>query len=136
MLIVAALCERDRSGEPREIELNQLSATVALIGVEWLQYATTGEPPPPCSNRDVNWCPHGVFPALGDDEWIALAVDGDETFAALCSIMGDARLAADPRFSTHSDRKRHEELRQLVDLSDAEIKELRAAGIVTNEPEH
>jgi crotonobetainyl-CoA:carnitine CoA-transferase CaiB-like acyl-CoA transferase len=109
MTAVAALARRDRTGEGEELEVNQLNGTISLLGVEWLQYATTGEAPPMRANRDPNWCPHGVYPATGDDEWVAVACRGDSEWAALCGAMGLTEARTDLRFSTHALRKRHED---------------------------
>ena len=109
LLVLSALRERDRTGEPAEVELNQLSATVALAGVEWLQYVSTGVDPGPRANRDPNWCPHGVYPAAGDDEWVAIAVDGSDRFADLLDVIGRADLADDARFSSHAARHANED---------------------------
>ena len=67
-----------------------------------MQFKATGVQPPRRANRDPNLCPHGVFPTQpsehSDDEWLALAVAGDEEWMALCELLGDPALAADPRF--------------------------------------
>ncbi len=107
--MLAALRERDRTGAGQELDLSQLSATVSLIGAEWMRFARSGELPPAPMNRDPNYCPHGVYPTLGDDEWCAIAVDGDEQWAALCGAIGDQGTADDPRFTSHAGRKANED---------------------------
>lgn len=109
LLVLGALRERDRTGEGARIELNQLAATVSLIGVEWLQYKSTGTPPPMRGNRDPNWCPHGLYPAAGEDEWLALAVETEAEFAALCDVIGRPEVAGDSRFAGHVLRKENED---------------------------
>ena len=109
MTVLAALRRRARRGGGEELEVNQLTGAIALLGVEWLQYVSTGTPPPMRANRDPNWCPHGVYPCAGDDEWIAIAVAGDAGFADLCRTMGQPTLAGDSRFVTHDARKSNED---------------------------
>ena len=41
--ILAALRAREETGEGREIELSQLSATVALLGAQWMRFDQLGE---------------------------------------------------------------------------------------------
>lgn len=145
--ILAALRQRDRDGTGQEIHLTQLTGMVSLLGAEWMQYKATGEQPPRRANRDPNLCPHGVYPAVGsthsEDEWVALAVDGDEEWAALCSLLGRSDLVLDDRFVTHSDRKRNEDALDAIiaawtashdkwDLAD----QLQAAGIAAAPVEH
>jgi crotonobetainyl-CoA:carnitine CoA-transferase CaiB-like acyl-CoA transferase len=133
---LAALRERDASGRGQEIWLDQLSATTALVGVEWMQFHATGVEPAPRANRDPNYAPHGVYPARGDDQWCALAVFGDAEWPAFCAAIGRSDLAADPRFATHALRKANEDaldalvsawtrLRDKWEIADA----LQAAGI-------
>ena len=53
--------------------------------------------------------PCGVFPAVGEDAWIAIAVPDDAAFAALATELGLPGLADDPRFATVVARKRNED---------------------------
>ncbi len=107
--VLAALRERDRSGAGRELELSQLGATISLLGVEYLQYRASGRQPAPRANRDPNYCPHGIYPALGEEEWCALAIEGDAEFARFAAALGKPELAVDPRFATHAARKQSED---------------------------
>ena len=107
--ILAALLERDRTGEGQELNLSQLSSTISLVGAEWMQYASNGRPPPRRANRDPNHCPHGVYPAHGDDQWCAIAVRDDDEWAALCGTMGRPELAGEARFADMEARKAHED---------------------------
>ena len=112
--ILAALRERDEHGYGQEIHLTQLSSMVSLLGAEWMAYKATGVQPERRANRDPNYCPHGVFASTGstdsDDEWIALAIDGDGQWAAFCALMGRPDLAVDVRFANHADRKANEDV--------------------------
>jgi crotonobetainyl-CoA:carnitine CoA-transferase CaiB-like acyl-CoA transferase len=53
--------------------------------------------------------PHGVYPAAGEDRWLAVAVEDDAAWAALCGVMKRPDLAADPRFADGASRIRHRE---------------------------
>lgn len=107
--VTAALRRRESTGEGCTIQLDQLQATFSLIGPMWLAYTGTGKPPAPRANRDPNWCPHGVYPTAGDDEWIALAADSDDQWGGLCALIGRQELATDDRFRTHGARREHED---------------------------
>ena len=107
--VLAALLERDRTGEGRELSLSQLSSTVPLVGLEWMRFRASGRAPERRRNRDPNHCPHGVYPARGDDQWCAIAVRDDPEWAALCEAMGRRGLALDPRFATLASRKSNED---------------------------
>ncbi len=113
--VLAALAERERTGEGREIQMAQLSATVSLLGAEWMRFGREGEQPPRPGNRDPNMSPHGVFPTTGEDQWIALAVASDEQWRAFAAAMERPDLASDPRFATLVERREHEdELEALI----------------------
>lgn len=116
---LAALRQRDRTGRGQEVHLAQLSGLVGLIGIEWMWYADTGRQPPRPDNRDLNHCPHGVYRARASDdsadEWVTIAVRGDDQWQALCRAMARPDLADDRRFETHQQRKKNE------DALDAEI---------------
>ncbi len=117
--ILAALRHRDRTGDGQELQLAQLSGMVSLLGVEWMAYAASGRQPARRANRDPNHCPHGVYRTAGsphsEDEWVSIAVAGDGQWRALCELMDRPDLAADPRFTSHADRKDNE------DALDAEL---------------
>ena len=104
--VLAALREAERSGEGREMLLSQLSATVSLLGAEWMRFSHTGEQPPLPGNRDPNFCPHGVFRTSGDDTWIAIAVASDEEWAALAELIGGEMLVD---FATEAGRRAAED---------------------------
>lgn len=107
--VMAALRERARSGRGQHLDLSQLSATVSLLGVEWMLYRETGEQPPRSANRSPNHCPHGVYPALGRDEWCAIAVEDDAQWGRLCQAIGRPELVRDPRFASLAARKANED---------------------------
>jgi crotonobetainyl-CoA:carnitine CoA-transferase CaiB-like acyl-CoA transferase len=132
--VLAALRHRAATGHGREIDLSQLSATVSFIGVDWMAFRHSGLEPPPRANRDPNYCPHGVFPTRGDDEWVAIACQDDASWHALCTVMGAPDIAR--RWSTLADRKAAEDEvdavvaewtlgRERFELADA----LQAAGV-------
>ena len=146
--LLAALRQRERTGSGQELHLTQLSAVLALLGCEWMQYKATGEQPPRNANRNPNYAPHGVYPARGEtdpelDAWIALAVQGDAQWAELCRLMRQEALIHDPAFATHAARKANEDdLDAVVRAWTAEQDKwqaadaLQAAGIAAAPVEH
>ncbi len=110
--LLAALRQRDRTGDGQEIHLTQLSGMISLLGAEWLAYKASGELPARRANRDPNYCPHGIYPARpsehSDDEWVAIAVTNDEEWQTFANRCGQS-LADDHRFATHRLRKENED---------------------------
>lgn len=106
--VIAALARRERVGGPQRIDVAMLEAMGAVVGDAIAEYDASGRLPVPMGNRDRQRSPHNVYPCLGDDEWVAIAVQDQAEWQALCREMGDSRLADDPRFANAETRKRNE----------------------------
>jgi crotonobetainyl-CoA:carnitine CoA-transferase CaiB-like acyl-CoA transferase len=106
--VMAAVHERDRTGKGQEVQLNQLSATVGLLGAEWMRFAAEGSLPRN-ANRSANHCPHGVYRCRGEDEWVAIAVGTDDEWQRFCAVAGRPDLAARADFATLDGRKERED---------------------------
>lgn len=104
--LLAALREREQTGRGQELVLNQLAGTVSLLGAEWMRWGVDGDVGRN-ANRNVNYGPHGVYRTQGDDEWCAIAVQGEAQWRAFCECIGLQHLHADPRFAEHTSRLEH-----------------------------
>jgi crotonobetainyl-CoA:carnitine CoA-transferase CaiB-like acyl-CoA transferase len=51
----------------------------------------------------------GVYPAAGDERWVAVTIADEDMWRALCSVDGLQALAADARFSTAASRAEHQD---------------------------
>jgi crotonobetainyl-CoA:carnitine CoA-transferase CaiB-like acyl-CoA transferase len=103
--ILAALDHRRRTGEGQHIDLAQGEASIHFLAPAILDYTVNGRIEAAAGNTDRDAAPHGVYPAAGDDRWIALAVHDDAQFAALANALGEPALATDPRFATAAARR-------------------------------
>ena len=96
--VLAALEQRRRSGAGRFIDLAQTEVAAFLVGEAYLADACTGRAPLR-GNGSESAVPHGVYPAAGDDQWIAVAVPSDAAWQRLVRALGwsdDATLAQLP----------------------------------------
>lgn len=107
--ILAALDHRRRTGEGQHIDLSQAEAALHFLGPAILDRSVNGRVQTPDGNRDANHAPHGVYPASGDDRWVAIAVTDDAAFQALAAALGRADLATDPRLATAAGRLGHQD---------------------------
>jgi crotonobetainyl-CoA:carnitine CoA-transferase CaiB-like acyl-CoA transferase len=107
--LLAGLRHRNRTGQGQEIEAVQLSSTLSLLGVEWMQYRATGRQPPRGANRSPNHAPHGIYPTAGEDEWMAIAVENDDDWQVLSQLITGSALGVDERFLSHERRKENED---------------------------
>lgn len=88
LFVLAALYERERTGRGQIIDESQTEASAAMAGIAFAEYGLSGEVPAPRGNSDPYAAPHGVYPAGGDDAWVALAVWTDPEWQALCDALG------------------------------------------------
>ncbi len=102
--IMAALEYRRRTGEGQwiDISLNETGAAFCLESM--LEYQVSGTIRPPMTNRDPRFAPQGAYPAAGIDKWVAISVQDDDDWLALCDVMGRSDLAEDPELAELSGR--------------------------------
>jgi crotonobetainyl-CoA:carnitine CoA-transferase CaiB-like acyl-CoA transferase len=134
--LLAALHHRDRTGEGQYLDLSMAELVTSMIPEAMMDYFMNGRDRGPSGNRDDAMAPHGVFPAAGDDQWLAIAVVNDAEFASLCDVLGVRSMADDAKYSTVAARLEN------VEMLDAEVaartrdfdrdelvRQLRARGI-------
>ncbi len=86
--VLAALAHRARTGEGQHIDMAQTEAAAYLAGELYLDAALLGDERPVCGNESRTCTPHGVYPAAGDDRWIAVAVHNDDAWRGLLAATG------------------------------------------------
>ncbi|HSP99034.1 MAG TPA: CoA transferase [Candidatus Dormibacteraeota bacterium] len=99
--VLAALEHRRRSGEGQYIDMAQTEAAAFLIGEQYLLSTCTGAPPRQLGNAADDAVPHGVYPAAGNDQWVAVAVASDAAWQRLARCCG---WADDPALATLAGR--------------------------------
>jgi benzylsuccinate CoA-transferase BbsF subunit len=93
--ILAALVHRRRTGEGTWVDMACTEAGAALLGPVVLDATVNGRnlrrPGMPNSNRSSSplMAPHGIFPAAGEDNWVAIACRDDEDWARLARVVGE-----------------------------------------------
>ncbi len=100
--ILAALAERERSGQGQYIDLALLDVQIACLGNQALNYLTTGVPPRRLGNAHPNIVPYQDFPTADGD--FILTVGNDGQFRKFCEVAGHPEWATDPRFASNSAR--------------------------------
>lgn len=86
--ILAALRHKRRTGQGQYIDIAQTEPTLSLLGPWIMNYAVNGELDNRRGNTHPEMAPHGVYPCLGDDRWIAIAAATDKQWAALRQALG------------------------------------------------
>ncbi|MGH7804616.1 MAG: CaiB/BaiF CoA transferase family protein, partial [Candidatus Binatia bacterium] len=131
--VLAALDHRRRTGRGQKIEMSQAESAAFLVGEFYLEEALLGRPIGPRAN-DVDYAaPHGVYPAAGEDRWLAIAVIGDDTFARFAETLGwsDAKRFATLESRLEARRELDERIAEWTRSRDAEAAAatLQKAGI-------
>ncbi|VIO67562.1 CaiB/BaiF CoA transferase family protein [Bradyrhizobium ivorense] len=104
--ILAALLQRDRTGEGSHIDVSMLEALA-----EWMNYpmyyAYGDAPPPPRTGAShATIYPYGPFSTK--DGAVILGIQNEREWALFCDkVLGNAALANDPRFDANARRNEH-----------------------------
>lgn len=81
--MLAALWHRDRTGEGQWVDLAGVEVGLSLTGPDILDHHLNGRSPRAPGSVDSNrsesgtMAPHGIYPARGEDRWIAVACRDD-----------------------------------------------------------
>jgi len=86
--ILAALDHRARTGEGQYIDVSQAESSLHFLTPALLAQDTMGITETRSGNASPDWAPHGVYPATGQDRWVAIAVETDEQWQALHRVTG------------------------------------------------
>lgn len=111
--LLMAIFNREMTGEGCEIDVSAVDAGVTLVGPLMLDVSANGRSTRgadfPTGNRELygSAAPHGVYPARGDDQWIAIAVETDAQWQALCRELDAASWLGDTRFASPEGRFAH-----------------------------
>lgn len=90
--LLSAIYHRRRTGRGQWINNTQIEAMLPFTAAALLVRQATGREPVRRGNRHSRLAPHGVYPAAGDDAWLAIAC-GDAAWPALAEVIGLADIA-------------------------------------------
>jgi crotonobetainyl-CoA:carnitine CoA-transferase CaiB-like acyl-CoA transferase len=102
LAIVAALHERESTGEGREVDVSLYETALGFMAYHLTGFLGAGAVPAGRGTEFPSIAPYQAFPAR--DGRLMVAAANDRLFAALVEAVGAPELAADPRFASNSDR--------------------------------
>jgi crotonobetainyl-CoA:carnitine CoA-transferase CaiB-like acyl-CoA transferase len=109
--VLAALRWRDRTGEGQFVEMAQCEGLLRAMDWTWLYAGLTGRDRAKAGNGDHVFSPAGVYRCR--DGYVAIVAGTDGEFRSLCRLIGQARLAKDPRFASRASRRERVQARVL-----------------------
>jgi crotonobetainyl-CoA:carnitine CoA-transferase CaiB-like acyl-CoA transferase len=95
--VLAALDHRERTGEGQHIDISQVESSIHFLAAYVGETSATGRVTTRSGNADPAFQLHGVFPAAGEDRWVAIAARGDAEVRALARVLGCEPEALDER---------------------------------------
>ena len=105
--ILAALEYRRRTGKGQYIDQSQAETSLHFLTSALLDYSVNGRTQIRAGNSDAEFAPHGIYPAKGEDRWVAIVCKTEDNFTALCDLMKRPELARDQRFRSAVDRRKN-----------------------------
>jgi crotonobetainyl-CoA:carnitine CoA-transferase CaiB-like acyl-CoA transferase len=117
--IMAALYDRERTGEGQFIDVALLDAIMPLMGWVAANLLIGGQEPELLGNDNFTAAPSGTFATR--DGYINIAANKQEQWEAVADALGVPELKADPRFQKRDARKKNR--KALTPFLEAKLKE-------------
>ncbi len=117
LAMLTGLYRQRDTGEGCWIDSSQAETGIFLTGTAILDHAANGREWSRTGNRSPSKpaAPHGIYPAAGDDRWIAVAAFSEQHWQDITDVLGLGRARDDPQFSGLAERIAHQdELDELV----------------------
>jgi len=102
--LLTALYHRQQSGRGQWINNTQIEAMLPFTTPAVLARQAIGREPPRLGNRHPNFVPHGSFRCVGEDRWLALAVD-DLAWPAFARLVSRDDWASDADLTCVANRR-------------------------------
>ncbi|MBD8605484.1 CoA transferase [Aeromicrobium fastidiosum] len=103
--VLAALRQRDLTGEAQLIETSLMESGVAWMGYFASNYIASGVVPQPQGSRHAQMAPYEGF--MTQDGFLFIAALNDSLFARLCAVLNLNDLVHDPRYVDNAARVAH-----------------------------
>jgi itaconate CoA-transferase len=120
--ILAALYERERTGEGTSLDVSMLEALGEWMSQPFYYSVYGGRPAPRTGARHASISPYGPYAVAGGGQ-VFLGLQNEREWAILCEkILDRPDLTADPRFATNPGRVAHDgELTEIIEAALAEM---------------
>jgi len=103
MAVLAALYDREKTGEGQRLDIAMLDAQISLLTYRAQYYFLEGVIPEPIGSGHVSSVPIRAFRAK-DGKYLTIDAAQDKFFQGVCQVLGIAEAGKEPRFNTRSAR--------------------------------
>jgi len=100
--LLAALFDRERTGEGQEVSVSLLDATMSLLINYSVAVMDGGAEVKPLGSGHPQLVPYQAFPT--QDGFVVVATGTNKTYRTLCDALERPELATDPRFASNQSR--------------------------------
>ncbi|MBB3751529.1 crotonobetainyl-CoA:carnitine CoA-transferase CaiB-like acyl-CoA transferase [Mycolicibacterium sp. BK634] len=101
--LLAALEHKRRTGEGQLVEVAQIEVGAAVTAEPVIEHSLSGRVREREGNRHRVYA-QGVYPACGEEQWVAISIRDDADWAATAQVIGRSELSDDPRFVSREAR--------------------------------
>ena len=123
--ILAALLACERTGRGQHLDMALQESGAAFMVESIMDYRLNGRVARPRGNRSTRIAPQGVYRSFGTDCWLAIGVETDEQWRALCTVIERPDLAG--RFPAQADRRAaHDEIDEAIEAWSGTLNHNRA----------
>jgi crotonobetainyl-CoA:carnitine CoA-transferase CaiB-like acyl-CoA transferase len=125
--VLGALHERGSSGQGRFVEVPMIETALNTAAELVIEFTAYGIELHRDGNRGPAAAPQGLYACAGREAWLALSVESDTQWQALCEALGRPAWAADESLQTSVGRRaHHDRLDELlaVAVADLDVDEL------------
>jgi crotonobetainyl-CoA:carnitine CoA-transferase CaiB-like acyl-CoA transferase len=112
--MVTALERRRVTGKGSYLDLSMYESMVHLLGELTVEASHRGRAPERSGNRVQQFAPQGIYPCLGDNQWVALTIQNDAQWAALRAEVGHSELQSSTLDSLEARKECHRHIDVLI----------------------
>ena len=105
MILMAALNHRVLTGNGSFVDYSMAESLTASISPSLIEYQINKTLPSPIGNSSQTEYPHGLYPCIGEDKWVAIRITNTENWKKLCHIIGDSNLSENESLNLVENRK-------------------------------
>nr|WP_262902617.1 CaiB/BaiF CoA-transferase family protein [Pontibacter aydingkolensis] len=102
--LLVAMLQRYKTGKGQLVQVSLLEAAISALANQGTAYLVAGYEPKRMGSEHPTIVPYGSVYTTKDQQQLVLAIGDDRQFKRLCTILGSAELADDPKYKNNYSR--------------------------------